>query len=99
MIAQRTQPQRTKPSMHEIAQALSEVIGCDCQVILDQVAATPSHDLAIPSPQAMVVLGKLQAKHGFRVDREDVSKTKDGAFCSMSLLADLLDRKLGESND
>jgi len=99
MVAQRAQAMQTSASINEIAQALCEVTGSDCGTILDRLAANPTHDLAIPSPQAMAVLGKLRAKHGFRVTKEDISRTKRGSFCSMKLLADLMDKKTKGNNN
>ena len=84
-------------SVQEIVEALSEVTGKDYTAILNEMAVSPTHDLAIPSPQAMAVLGKLRARHGFIVTRQDIAKTKRGSCCSINLLADLFNRKTGQN--
>jgi len=99
MMAQTAQATQSSASINEIAQALGEVTGSDSGTILGRLAANPTRDLAIPSPQAMAVLGKLRAKHGFRVTKEDISRTKRGSFCSMNLLADLVDKKMKRSDN
>jgi len=92
MITQIASP--NSPAVGEIAQALGEVIGKDSSVILKEIAANPAHDLAIPSPQAMAVLGKLIARHGFKITRQDIFGTKRGGSCSVGLLAELVERKM-----
>lgn len=84
---------KTDSSVKQIVSALGEVTGKDPNDIFRQIAANPTHDLAIPSPQAMAVLGKLKAKYGFSISRTDITKTKKGSFCSVHLLADLVERK------
>jgi len=98
-MPQTGQSKQTSASINEIAQALGEVTGSDSGTILGRLAANPTHDLAIPSPQAMAVLGKLRAKHGFRVTKEDISRTKRNSFCSLNLLADLVDKKTKRSDN
>ena len=79
--------------INQIASALAEVTGKGATSILSEMSANPTHDLAIPSPEAMAVLGKLKAKHGFKITRQDVVKTKKGSYCSFRLLADLFEQK------
>lgn len=92
MVTQIASP--NSPAVGEIVQALGEVTGKDSSVILKEIAANPIHDLAIPSPQAMAVLGKLTARHGFKITRQDICKTKRGSSCSVGLLAELVERKM-----
>lgn len=80
-------------SVQEIANTLGEVTGKDPASILSQMAANPTHDLAIPSPQAMAILGKLKAKYGLHITYHDIAKTKKGSSCSILLLANLVDNK------
>lgn len=79
--------------VNQIVTTLGEVTGKSPADFYRQIASNPTHDLAIPSPQAMAVLGKLKAKYGFSISRKDIVKTKKGSFCSVSLLADLVEHK------
>ena len=99
MVSQTSTSPKESASVREIAEALSEVTGKDSEAILNEIAANPTHDLAIPSPQAMAVLGKLKARYGFQVTRDDILKTKSGSYCSVNLLADLVERKAGQNGD
>lgn len=80
----------------EIAGDLGEITGESVDKIMSEIATNPSHNLAIPSPRAMTILGKLRGRYGIKIRREDIQKTKRGGFCSMSLLVDLAERKLAE---
>lgn len=84
---------KTDSSVNQIVTALGEVTGKSTADIFRQIASNPMHDLAIPSPQAMAVLGKLKAKYGFSISRKDIAKTKKGSSCSVNLLADLVEHK------
>jgi hypothetical protein len=92
MIAQTASPNSS--AVGEIAEALGEVIGKDPSTILKEIAANPTQDLAIPSPQAMAVLGKVIARHGFKITRQDILNTKRRGSCSVGLLAELVERKM-----
>jgi hypothetical protein len=92
MVTQIASP--NSAAIEEIAQTLGEVTGKESSAILREIAANPTHDLAIPSPQAMAVLGKLTARHGFKITRQDICKTKRGSSCSVGLLAELVERKM-----
>ena len=84
---------KSDSSVQEIANALGEVTGKKPSKILSEMASNPKHDLSIPSPQAVAVLGKLKAKYGFHIRRQEIAKTKKGSFCSVRLLADLIKSK------
>ena len=82
-------------AVHELAEVLAEVTGNDARAILSEMAKSPSHDVGVPSPQAIAVLAKLKTRHGFSVSQREIAKTKKGSCCSMSLLAELLRSKIG----
>ncbi len=84
---------KTDSSVNQIVTTLGEVTGESPADYFRQIVSNPMHDLAIPSPQAVAVLGKLKAKYGFSISRNDITKTKKGSFCSVSLLADLVEHK------
>lgn len=84
---------KTDSSVSQIVTILSEVTGKSSASFFKQIASHPKHDLAIPSPQAMAILGKLKTKYGFSIGRNDIAKTKNGSSCSVNLLADLVERK------
>ena len=94
MVTQTASPNST--AVQEIAKALGEITGKDFSTILGELGANPAHDLAIPSPQAMAVLGKLTAKHGFKITRQDICNTKHGSSCSINLLAELVNKKMNQ---
>lgn len=81
-------------AVQEIANTLGEVTGKEPSEILSEMASNPTRDLLIPSPQAVAVLGKLMAKYGFQVRRQEIVKTRRGTFCSVRLLADLIRNKI-----
>jgi hypothetical protein len=60
---------------------------------LNQIVTALGEVTGKSSPQAMAVLGKLKAKYGFSISRNDITKTKKGSFCSVNLLADLIEHK------
>jgi len=94
MVTQTASPNST--AVQEIAKALGEITGKDSSTILGEIGANPVHDLAIPSPQAMAVLGKLTAKYGFKITRQDICTTKYGSSCSINLLAELVNKKMNQ---
>jgi len=83
----------TDSSIKIIIDALVEITGVKPTDYLKAISSNPTHDLAIPSPQAMAVLGKLKAKYGFSINRNDITKTKKGSSCSVNLLAELVNQK------
>jgi len=85
---------KSDSSVEQILNILGEVRGEDTSGVISRFTSSPKFDLAIPSPQAMAILGKLKARFGFNIRREDIDKTKTGnSQCSVRLLAALVDRK------
>ncbi len=91
MVTNTASPNST--AVQEVVKALGEITGKDPSAIMGEIGANPTHDLAVPSPQAMAVLGKLTAKLGFKVSRHDICKTKKGSACSLNSLAGLVSQK------
>lgn len=94
MVSSGKEKVKIDSSVEQIVNILGEVTGKDTTDIVGQFASSPKFDLAISSQQAVVILGKLKARLGFNIRREDIDRTKIGnSQCSVRLLANLLYQK------